>query len=191
MPPCIVRIFTYIWAICWVNLGKYSNTLSIWDYLTMGKYSEFLHRKNQLSMLEFFSLRPRLCWFQLKAKSRSRIKLWRLKCWACVGSWCLCWKFECTENVWMNSFIPTFMATWENHETKSSKMDRYPELVIPKIFKSSEIRKKIIPWGSMDWIKGKFTGKPHRNNGKIDGFPVPIFPNKPIHWEDPWSHIEP
>ena len=23
---------------------------------------------------------------------------------------------------------------------------------------------------AMDWFKGKFTGKPHRENGKIDGF---------------------
>ena len=31
---------------------------------------------------------------------------------------------------------------------------------------------------------------PIENNGKIwenRWFPVPIFPNKPIHWEDPWS----
>ena len=87
-------IFTYIWAICWVNVGKYSihwDTLSIWDYLTMGKktdwfFSRFwiwrtkqpkfllqiLNRQNQLSMLDFFLSDPGFAGFNCQIKVQDK-----------------------------------------------------------------------------------------------------------------------
>ena len=47
-----------------------------------------------------------------------------------------------------------------------------------------------IPWSiiSMDWFKGKFTGEPHRKNGKIYGFRF-RFSLKPIHWLSHNCHL--